>query len=81
MVSQSTETAMFKIEYFTTRLGPDAPEVHSELALTKSVEEAIDQAEAHLSGVRAKFGVNGYRVLDEEKHTVATGPGVDFIDG
>ena len=72
---------MFKIEYFTIRLGPDAPEAHSELALTKSVEEAIDQAEAHLDGVRAKFGANGYRVVDEEKHTVATGPGVDFIDG
>jgi len=72
---------MFKIEYFTIRSGPDAPEAHSELALTKSVEEAIDQAEAHLSGVRAKFGANGYRVVDEEKHTVATGLGVNFIDG
>ena len=72
---------MFKIEYFTIRFGPDAPEAHSELALTKSVEEAIDQAEAHLDGVRAKFGANGYRVVDEENHKVANGPGVKFIDG
>ena len=72
---------MFKIEYFVTRLGFDAPEVHSELALTKSVEEAIDQAESHLSQVRAKFGADGYRIVDEDKHRVATGPGVPFIDG
>jgi hypothetical protein len=72
---------MFKIEYFSTRLGGSALEVHAELALTKSIEEAIDQAESHLKGARNKFGANEYRIMDADKRMVANGPGVRFVDG
>jgi hypothetical protein len=65
---------LFIIEYFTRRAGPDAPPLHSELALGHSLEEAKDQAESHFTAARAKFGASGYRILDEEKQLVGGGP-------
>jgi hypothetical protein len=65
---------MYKVEFVKTPSGPDAPVLHSELALTKSVEEAKDFADTHLPAVKAKFGANSYRIVDENNIRIAIGP-------
>lgn len=65
---------MFKIEFVATPIGLETPVLHSELALTKSLEEAKDFADTHLSAVKAKYGANGYRIRDENNVQVAIGP-------
>lgn len=65
---------MFKIEFIAEPAGSNASIVHSELALTKSIEEARDFADTHLSAVKAKYGAGGYRIRNESNVEVASGP-------
>ena len=38
----------------------------------------MDQADTHLPNMTAKFGAQGYRIIDSNKHCVAIGP-VGFL--
>ena len=64
---------MYLIEYLIEPL-EDAPAVHSELALGTTLEEAIDQADRHLTAAAAKYNARGYRIVGANKVRVAIGP-------
>ncbi|MBS0233275.1 MAG: hypothetical protein JSR99_07290 [Proteobacteria bacterium] len=71
---------MFIIEYVASPAGRDRPRVFDELALGSTIEEAKDQADVHLPAMKAKYGAQGYRIIDKNKQRVAVGP-EGFSDG
>jgi hypothetical protein len=69
---------MYLIEYLATLIGKP-PALLSELALGSTPEEAMDHADTRLPVLREKFGVQGYRIFDENKQCIGIGP-VGFLD-
>ena len=68
---------MYLIEYLSTSAN-QPPATYTELALGSTAEEAMDQANTHLPKMTAKFGAQGYRIIDSNKHCVGIGP-VGFL--
>ncbi len=64
---------MHIIEYLATSAGKP-PAVYTELALGSTPEEAMDQANTHLPRMKAKYGAQGYRIVDSDKRCVGLGP-------
>lgn len=69
---------MYLIEYLSTSSN-QPPAIYTELALGSTAEEAMDQADTHLPHMTAKFGAQGYRIVDRNKQCVAIGP-EGFLD-
>lgn len=65
---------MHIIEYLATSAGKEAPAIYTELALGSTAEEAMDQANTHLPRMKAKYGAQGYRIVDGDKRCVGIGP-------
>ncbi len=65
---------MHIIEYLATSAGKEPPAIYTELALGSTAEEAMDQANTHLPRMKAKYGAQGYRIVDGDKRCVGIGP-------
>ena len=65
---------MHIIEYLATPVGKEPRAIYTELALGSTAEEAMDQANTHLPKMTAKYGAQGYRIVDSNKQCVGIGP-------